>query len=292
VSTQPTPGTQNGNFQNGKYENGKFEAPHFLNGASNNSQPPTAPSQERTVFPPDPAHSDLRRPAYLLDQFLFFGAPLRRHLVFLLAAMAGIAALGVLPGRWWTAGILLALAVGITLYVRAWRKRDFVEFHAKTAPQPTPQQLEPKDKISVHVTGYFTVEGKYKRFSQLPGYYRTFATREHALLCLIRDRSVFRLGRWPEEDIGMWYIFFRPELIQRIEWGELSFGPDTTTSIAVTYMLTVSPLDQEHKEFTVEETVYISAESESETVRILADLLYEVPDATQPKRELATEASR
>ncbi|MEX1020057.1 MAG: hypothetical protein WDZ49_10385 [Litorilinea sp.] len=274
MTNQLTPGNQNG----------KYEAPHYLNGASSASRHPVAPAQQRTIFPPDPTHADWRRPAYILDQFLFFGAPLRRFIVFLLVALITMALIGLLPGRWFTAALFTSGTIAFVWSLRRARSRQFVEFTAQTAPDPIPDRLPAADRIPVYVTGLCLVEGKFKRFTQLPGFYRTFATGEHAVLCLIRDRTVLKAGHWPEEDIGMWYVFFTPALIQAVNWGTLAFGPDRAPAVAVTYLLTIPAGNQNPRERTVEETVYIATQSNTDAQRILADLLWELPPTAQPQR--------
>lgn len=274
------------------HQNGKYEAPHFLNGApASTTRTPTEPSAQRTVFPPDPHHADWRRPAYILDQFLFFGAPLRRFVVFLLIVLAALAGLGALPGRWFTAGFLIFAIIGFVWYLRSRRTHNFVHFAPESPPDPVPDRLPPNDKIPIYVTGLLSVEGKYKRFTHVPGFYRTFATGEHALLCLIRDRTIFKAGHWPEEDIGMWYVFFTPDLIQSVKWGTLAFGPDKHPALAVHYRLTIPPGEQNRREQTVDETIYIATTTPDDTTRLLADLLWELPPTAQPRRPASVHAA-
>ena len=62
----------------------------------------------------------------------------------------------------------------------------------------------------MYVTGGLTVEGSEQRFTFVPGFYKTFATREHALLCQVRPAARVGVLRWPEAEVGMWYAFFQP----------------------------------------------------------------------------------
>lgn len=74
------------------------------------------------------------------------------------------------------------------------RKRDFVNFQATALPTTSPSLLNPAHKLPIYATGLFSVENKYQRYTWLPGFYRTFATREHALLCQVAARKFLQVA--------------------------------------------------------------------------------------------------
>ena len=126
------------------------------------------------------------------------------------------------------------------------------------------------------VTGLFSVEQKYQRFTWLPGFYRTFATREHALLCQVAQRSGRGIGEWPEEEIGLWYIFFSPAALRQLTWGSVTFGAEPRPAIAVTHRVTI-PKQRLRREQTRDETIYIAFASAAIGELIWADLQHDFP---------------
>lgn len=131
-------------------------------------------------------------------------------------------------------GACLLLFVAFMLTLLTLRRHDFVAFYPLPLPERTAQRLTPKQKIPVHTTGLFMVENK-----NTPGY-RAFI----ALLppvngrCFVRCRIEisWHISHWPETDI--WYVFFMPEAVQQIRWGQLRFGRTIGPAIAITYQIT------------------------------------------------------
>lgn len=259
-------GPSNGHGILSSTTNGHLEAPASL-------QRP----QRRTTFLPDASGTSWRAFLYLAYRHQIGGVALTRWLILTAMVLAVFWALGVAPLRWIGAVFFLLLAGLLATAVVVGRRRDFVDFTEEEPPAVAPRILDPSDKIALHVTGQFSVEGKYARFTWLPGYYRTFATREHALLCLVRDRRFLSLGRWAEEEVGMWYIFFTADLVERIRWGKLHFDGAPKPTIAVDYRLTMVREGRSRREQIVEETVYLTCDDEADVRRILADLVNEAP---------------
>ncbi|HRW03942.1 MAG TPA: hypothetical protein P5121_02535 [Caldilineaceae bacterium] len=188
---------------------------------------------------------------------------------------------GHLPGHWWVAALLILLwagSLGIYLY---WRQRDFVRFTPTSFPQLQPQRLDPADKIPLFATGYFTVENKDRRFTWLPGFFRTFATREHALMCYVEPGSQIGIGHWADDEVGLWYLFFQPSDMAVLAWGELRFGKISYPALAITYQRHIPKRGRFQPERTVHETVYVAVATVDDGNRIMANLLYE--DILQPK---------
>lgn len=192
-----------------------------------------------------------------------------------LALTAALWATGWFAGRWWVTGLAVALLLGLHWRLRGWRQQDFVHFVANTPPTVKQKQLKPPEKIPVQVTGRFAVENKVQRFTWVPGFYRTFATREHALLCQVGPRRFLWLAQWPTVEIGLWYVFFTPPMIQQVQWGELHFGRHSRPALAVTYLL---PADKaQRRRAATNETVYLAFADLADGHIILADLLADLP---------------
>jgi hypothetical protein len=103
-------------------------------------------------------------------------------------------------------------------------------------PVPAGQALDPADKIALHATGQYEVEGKSHFFADLLAYWRTFATREHAVMAIVHESRYLLFGTMPESDIGMWYIFFKPRDIRSVAAGQLTYGAQHRPALAVSYL--------------------------------------------------------
>ena len=160
---------------------------------------------------------------YHLDRMLLAGAPIGRWINGLFVFIGVLGALGLLPGHWLTAGLCVLFIATFYWLRRRWRVRDYIQFQEAPLPEVTPQPLKPSDSVPIHASGYFIVEEKSERFTWLQGYFRTFATREHAAICLVRPKR-FLLAEWPEQDVGMWYVFFFPKTVRNIRYGTVTFG--------------------------------------------------------------------
>ena len=231
----------------------------------------------RTVFSSDPPALSARTFLYHGSRYLIGGASLIRWLIIVLVVCGIVWAPGWLPGSWFVS-IACGLAIVALLFpLWRWRKRDFVTFEARALPSLPAAPLTPEDKIPLHATGYFNVEGKWQRFTWISGFYRVFATRERALLCLIQDKRFLYLGRLPADAVGMWYVFFMPQDVQRVAWGQLAFGREPRPALAIDYSVTVPARNRLRSDPTVVETLYIACQNEADAHTILADLLHDLP---------------
>ncbi len=216
----------------------------------------------------------MSRLSYYLDRMMLAGAPVSRWVNILLLFIGALGALGLVPGHWLTAGLCLLLLAGFFWLQRHWRSRDYVRFQETPLPQITPQALAPSDNVPIHATGYFTVESKNERFTWLQGYFRTFATREHAAICLVQPK-LFLLAQWPEKDVGMWYVFFFPRSVRNVRHGTVTFGRKTQPCVAVEHEIHIPKKGRFSRERTLHETVILASETEADSLRILADLLHD-----------------
>jgi hypothetical protein len=158
------------------------------------------------------------------------------------------------------------------------RRRDFVKFQTTAMPAVQPEGLPASEKLPIFATGHFSVENKSKRFTWLPGFYRTFATREHALLCQLAERPFAGMANWPETEIGLWYVFFMPDAIRQIRWGRLAFGRTALPAIAVTYTPAEAPAARRRNTEPPQETIYLAFREEQTGKTILADLFHDLPE--------------
>ena len=252
--------------------NGKYEAPprQFNQGGAF-----VMPASPRTAFPEDPPQPGLSPILYNLSHYAFSGIQLVKWIYWLLLFCAALWALGLLPGHWWGVGVCLFILIGLTTTLFAQRRHDFVVFHPLPLPTVTPQRLEAKLKIPVHATGLFMVENKYRRYTWLPGFYRTFATQERALLCLVRDRNFARISHWSETEVGLWYVFFMPDAVQQVRWGMLHFGKTIRPAIAITYQS--AKARRKDKTGVAKETIYLAVPQVEDSYAILADLVCDIP---------------
>lgn len=234
-------------------------------------------SASRTVFPTHPLSPSLRTILYNLTFTHLAGATLFRWMVIVLSAIFALILLAE-PSYWIP---LLAIWLSLVVALAFWRKQlqneDFVRFEEESAPafegfSSPPAKLDPEQKIPVHVTGLFSVEEREGRFTWMPGFYRTFATREHALLCQHQDRKFLGLAKPDEETVGMWYIFFRPNDIIQLQWGNLSFGGSPALAIAVTRRVEGTVKKRFGREKVVHETIYMAFLDENDRKQVWADL--------------------
>lgn len=192
----------------------------------------------------------------------------------LLAAL--LWASGRLPGGWWVTSLWVATLCALQIALLRLRRRDFVTFTPGELPTVQPRPLDARPKLPIFATGQFSVQGKCQRFTWLPGFYRTFATREHALMCQVEERPPASIGRWPEAERGFWYLFFTPSEIQTVRWGWLAFGRTRLPALAVTYHSSNQPAPSRRAQPAVGEIVYLAFDHEDDGRTILADLLYDL----------------
>jgi hypothetical protein len=176
----------------------------------------------------------------------------------------------------------LALVGIAVLLLRRWAAgRMYVVFRPQPeCPAPSGLALDPTDKISLRVTGEFEVEGKQHFFADLLAYWRTFATREHAVMAIQHASRYLLLGSMPGRDVGMWYIFFQPAMLTGVAPGQLIWGGQGRLALRVSYNLplTVQPsllrsLLRLPVETSERRLVYLAFDDEPGRSQVWADLL-------------------
>ncbi len=269
------------------HQNGYHEAPPLLGGASVVAPQRTA---QPTVFPAHVPLAGLPAFTYGLHRFHAFGVPLFRLPVLLLTVLALLWLAGALPGRWIGAAACVVLAALLLMAGAMLRRRRYVTFAAATAPALDAAPLPPQEKLPIYATGLLSVEGKARPFTFLPGFYRTFATGEHAVLCRAAGRRWLLVGEWPPEEHGMWYAFVQPDAIISLAWGELQFGVTRLPAIAVAYRH-ASPTGGRGRVQVTDDLLYLACASQSDALRIFADLHRQLPPGVRPASS-ATRARR
>ena len=225
--------------------------------------------------------------SYQLNRHRWIGAPLDRWGMVGLALLVGLFAIGLLPGG--VAGVagcgVLLAALLLLRFVAS--RRFWVVFKAEESPvgrRPNGAVLNPNDKLLLRATGRFEVEGKSQDFTELLAYFRSFETREHAVMAIRPHAGFLGIGVWPEHEIGMWYMFFKHSEIQQILPGALAFGPARRPALRIEVRREMpqktSPLDvwggyrsgQRAKPKYEDATIFLSFDSSADRDRVLADL--------------------
>lgn len=220
---------------------------------------------------------------YQLNHHQVGGWPLDRWLMVGLVGLGVAAGLGWLPaGRWLLVAAVVVLMLGMVLR-RLAQGRDYVHFVAE-APMAaeTLTPLAALEHVPVYATGRFEVNDEARRFSALPAEYTSFAVREHAILARVRPTRFLFIGRWPEEQIGMWYIFFRPDAIRAVQPGHLAFGRRTRPALRVEIEVIKKAengqsLRSAAKNRVYNDVVYLAFDSAHDCQRVGSNLVADAP---------------
>jgi hypothetical protein len=210
----------------------------------------------------------LFRLSYQLRGHRWNGWPLDYWLTFALVLVVGLAWLDIVPGQRVTiygVGVVLLVLWGLLLWAKF---NQYVIFLAEVLPSsPGPVTLmNPTDKLQLRATGTFEVEGEEKTFTDLLAYYRTFGTREHAVMAIVPPSRFLLLGTRSAQEVGMWYIFFRPHTIIDLRPGTLHFGLRARPALRV-----ARQGDKGQK------IVYLSFDDHSARQQVWADLERDAP---------------
>jgi hypothetical protein len=181
------------------------------------------------------------------------------------------------PVPWWhwlLPAALIAATIGLILLQRWATARHYVRFTPEpAAAAPAPLALDPRDKVQVRATGRFQVEGRSGEFANLLSYWRTFASREHAIMAISHGSRFLLIGFTPEDQVGMWYIFFMPQAVRTVTAGRLTFGADEGPALCVRYVRSEANADSKKPPRQVDETVYLTFEDDATRRRVWGDLL-------------------
>lgn len=174
--------------------------------------------------------------------------------------------------HWVFLAFIVLAALGLIL-MQYWAGRQlYVAFAADpSSAAPAPRPLDPADKIALRATAIFEVEGKARFFADLLAYWRTFASREHAVMAIVHRSRFLLLGSVNERYLGMWYVFFTPATIEAITPGTVAFGAEGRPALCVAYRFTL-PGDRKPAPPMVR-LVYLTFADEAARAQVWADLL-------------------
>jgi hypothetical protein len=181
----------------------------------------------------------------------------------------------VLPVWHWLILALVLLGGLALLILRGWAaRRSYVVFAPEPAlAPPAPLPLPPEVKVPLHATGRFDVEGRERLFADLTAYWRTYASREHAVLGIQHPSRFLLVGRSRPEDAGMWYAFIPPAAIAEITAGELRYGRQTSPGLRVIYRRQPPAPEGKRPPKPVTATLYLAFEDEGARERVWEDLV-------------------
>ncbi len=241
-----------------------------------------AASAQRTEFPAERPANTARALIYHLSRQQLAGFPVIRWLYMLLVGTALLWPL-LQPARgWWGAGLALLTAIALWLWHYFARRRSFVHFDPQPPPSVSPWPLSPSDKLPIYVSGILSVDGKARAFAALPAFYRTFATREHALLCQARPRRFAVVASWPADEEGLWYAFFSAQQVRRLRTGMVAFDRARLPGFVVDYQ-PVHSLDGKPKRRKLQPvTLYVAFSQIDDYYAALADLSVEFLAVASP----------
>jgi hypothetical protein len=212
--------------------------------------------------------------AYRLRRHFWGGWSMGRWLgMLLLLAVAGVL-IGSRMANWPLAAALGALFLayaGILVWARRRRYICFVPSEALPDGPPPPAGLDMAGLIPIRAGGWFTVEGKRQYYVDLDADYQIVPSREHIVLARVYPSRFLLLGRWPERDIGWWYIFFEPATIRQVQVGHLHFGARPRLAVQLTYALLRGP------DVKGIETIYLTFDSMAALHQVWADLAIDTP---------------
>jgi len=187
--------------------------------------------------------------------------PLRLNLVPLVLALASglIWRVGSLTGE--QAVLIIVICLILVLVTLLAKRQGFIIFRRQgETSSPGVARLAPDEKVAVRATGLFEVQGERRYFVEASAGFATMETREHAVMVRMLS-SRFLVGA-PKDDVGWWYIFFKPHKITGIEVGQIHFGLNARPAIKLGYKA------DEGKG----ELVYLSFDNPLQMQRVSADL--------------------
>jgi hypothetical protein len=121
--------------------------------------------------------------------------------------------------------------------------------------------------VPCRASGQFAVEGQEQYYVDIEADFETVGTREHIVLGRLHPSHFLLIGRWPAWEIGWWYIFFQPAIIQELTVGHLACGAQSQLAMRI-----VHTPDEE-----TQETLYLAFDKASTLRRVWDDLVKDAP---------------
>jgi hypothetical protein len=190
----------------------------------------------------------------------------------------------ILPAWHWLILALLRLGGAAVMFLRGWAARGYyvVFLPEPGLASPAPLPLLPEDKIPLRATGRFDVQSRERFFADLPAYWRTYASREHAVLA-IQHPTRFLLGQSRAEDAGMWYAFIPPGAIAEVVPGQLRYGRHGNPGLRVVYRRQPPASEGKRPPKAVNAAIYLAFVDEASRARGWADLVAGVDVTSEGK---------
>ena len=195
---------------------------------------------------------------------------LRRHRIgptpvgyapLMVTAVAALASLTrLLAWQWTAASAVASLLLALTVWLTG--QRGYIVFRAREFNPLPVEPLQVDEQVAGRASGYFAVSGERRYFVEAQAYYSTVETREHILMAHIPYSRFLLIATSPREEVGWWYVFFKPPMIHAIQTGEILFGMRPRPALRITYQPENSP----------KETVYLSFDDVQSLQRVLNDL--------------------
>ena len=179
--------------------------------------------------------------------------------------------------RWRSLSWQVILMGGLLLIyglVLVWASRQgYVRFAAlqevgnplETEPPGPPLGVD--EMVPTWASGWFSVEGETQYFLDVEADFETVGTREHIVLGRVHPSRFLLFGQWPGYELGWWYIFFQPAMLQELSLGHLHFGVRPQLAMRLVY----AP-DAE-----TQETAYLAFDDMTALRRVRDDLLLDAP---------------
>jgi hypothetical protein len=183
--------------------------------------------------------------AYRLRRHFWLAWPLSRWLGLLMAGICVWALFGWPLSPW--AALLPGSIYLIYLVVLTWAKRQgYLRFEpladgdVSSEPNPlqtgsSPPPLAVQEMAPARASGWFTVEGENQYYIDIEADFESVGTREHIVLGRVHPSRFLLFGQWPKYEMGWWYIFFEPDMIEDMSLGHLHFGAQPHLALRVLY---------------------------------------------------------
>ncbi len=210
---------------------------------------------------------------YNLDHHYFVEVRLRIWLNWALAFLSMLVLLSRLPASLGLALLLLLIIILLSLISRYARGRYYVHFVSEQnlePPEDPPAPLWPEDKLLHRASGHFHVEDREGDWAWLIAYYRTFETREHAIMARRTPSTFLKVGEADPQSLGMWYIFISPENLLDVTPGWTYFDGDGEPALRLRWRR----FDEKGRP--IDDVAFLHFDSTADRERVQADLLLDL----------------
>lgn len=152
-------------------------------------------------------------------------------------------------------------------------RQHYVSFQSN-ATVPVPAPLAPRQKIAIRATGLFESEDRVQSHTLLEGYYRTFPSREHAIIAISTPSTFLGWGSRAVDD-GMWYIFCLPEAIRSVQLGHIRFGRQQMPGVALTRRASRPGTIRKKRARHFDSVAYLGCQNDRDALLVAGDLLHD-----------------